>query len=149
MKNYILLFLIVIFFIICTPFKVICSENGSHLLIDAAAEGNIREMDKLIERGIKVDSPEEEVGMTALMAAALFDKTQSIVFLLNKGANIHARSKVGQTALMYAARIGSSKTIQILLDNKSDIHVRDYDFGITPLMMASIYNNVNAIKTYR
>lgn len=58
MKNYILLFLIVIFFIICTPFKVICSENGSHLLIDAAAEGNIREMDKLIERGIKVDSPE-------------------------------------------------------------------------------------------
>ena len=87
----------------------------------------------LIHNGADINSA---VGTGA--APIHFASRLSIVVLtavLQKGANVHAKTNKGNTALHYAIDAGLYDNIKLLLENGSDPNVRNEE-GETPLLLA-------------
>ena len=70
-----------------------------------------------------------------LLTAARMGQTETIVLLLDRGANIEAENDIGWTALMLAALNGNTETVRLLLDKGADIEAKD-NKGRTALMLA-------------
>ena len=59
-------------------------------------------------------------------------KYRKIKYLLDRGADVNARTRDGQTPMHFASRFADLKTMEILLASGANAKARD-DFGITPL----------------
>ncbi|MDD7886656.1 ankyrin repeat domain-containing protein [Flavivirga sp. 57AJ16] len=76
------------------------------------AKGDLETVKKLIDRGADVN--EMSNGMTPIMYAAKFNRTEILKLLIAKGANIEARSAKKMTALKYAELHGAKEAAAIL-----------------------------------
>ena len=81
-------------------------------------------------------------GESPLMMAALKGHTELASRMLKKGADVN---KTGWTPLHYAATSGQLALISLLLENHAYIDAESPN-GTTPLMMASMYGTVEAVK---
>jgi ankyrin repeat protein len=63
----------------------------------------------LLEHGADVNGSGHQ-GRTALMTAAMFDRTEIVALLLAHGADVHARDAQGLTALSAAQIMGARDT---------------------------------------
>jgi ankyrin repeat protein len=70
------------------------------------------------------------------MAAAEQGSLAIVQSLLDKGANVDAKSNNGVTALIAAAAKRYPRTVQSLLDNGADVDTKD-KYGRTALMVAA------------
>eukprot|EP00731_Ephydatia_muelleri_P014725 Em0008g445a len=75
-------------------------------------------------------------GQTALHISSKNGHTDTMVALLERGADIYARDKDGQTALHISSKNGHTDTVVALLERGADINARDKD-GQTALHMSS------------
>jgi ankyrin repeat protein len=91
--------------------EVKSSETASPLSI-AICKGDVNIVKKFIEYGADVN--EKSNGMTPLMVAARYNKTEIIKLLLSKGAVLSAKDKNGFTALKYAALSNAHEAIELL-----------------------------------
>ena len=64
------------------------------------AKGDFETVKKLIDLGADIDQKSE--GMTPLMYAAKYNRTDILTLLINHGANLKLKSDKGMTALKYA-----------------------------------------------
>ncbi len=80
-----------------------------------------------------------------LLNAAFNGDTAKIQDLLDKGANIEARSRDGSTALIAAAGNGKAEAVKLLLDKCASIEARDND-GETALFSAARYAKPEVVK---
>ena len=64
-------------------------------------------------------------GYTPLHTAVRAENDKAVVTLLQRGADMEAKSKNGETALLYAVRKGSRSIVNLLLEKKADVHARD------------------------
>ncbi len=59
------------------------------------------------------------------MHAAWFEHMDVMGILIDKGADVNARSKNGATALILAADKGNAEIVKFLIDRGADINAKD------------------------
>jgi len=82
-------------------------------------KGDLETVKKLIDLGSDVN--EKWNGLTPVMYAAKFNRTEILKLLILKGANLTAKSAKGHTAIDYAELSNAQEAINIIeteLDNK-------------------------------
>lgn len=82
----------------------------SEQMIEAAEEGDIKEMRELIERGADVNAIDEQEGITALIAATAGGQVAAVQFLIQAKAAVNSGDKANNaTPLMWAATLRPDK----------------------------------------
>ena len=76
---------------------------------------------------------------THLHTAARMNDSNSALWLIANGANVHAKDEVGVTPLRLAAQENATETAALLLKNGADVHAKNKD-GDTPLHYAALKN---------
>ncbi|WP_225772558.1 ankyrin repeat domain-containing protein [Pseudomonas sp. Marseille-Q5115] len=79
-------------------------------LAGAAFKGNLDMAQLLVSHGALVNGAAAD-GRTALMMAAMFNRTAFVTYLLEQGADLHARDIAGVDALGAARAMGAQETI--------------------------------------
>ncbi len=91
----------------------------------AAGTGNLEAIKEHLSAGTDVDAKEPTGGSTPLLIAALVGQTDAAELLIEKGANINARSNDGGTALHAAAFFCRTKTVKLLLSKDADLNAKN------------------------
>ena len=107
------------------------NENGWLPLHSAAAGDHTNVVQFLLQNGGQVLSTTDQ-GTTVLHLAT---HSELVKFLVEKGADIHARDNCRKTPLHVAAEKGQTETINYLLNQGADVNSRDTD-GLLALYYA-------------
>lgn len=129
------------------------AEDQTALMV-VARTGNVEAAKLLLRHGAKINATEKWGGQSALMWAAAQSQPAMVQLLIEKGADVNARSAVrdwqrrvtaegrpknmnhgGFTPLLYASREGCIDCVRYLLKGHADINLPDPD-GLTPLVLA-------------
>ena len=120
-------------------------------IVEAAMEGNLEKIKRLVEGGSGKSKPADivnsfDAGFTALHLAACCGHIEVVDYLLGHGARINQPEAWGHrnTALHMACTEGHVGVVQLLLDRGADPSIRD-SHGMTPLMVASADERVKVI----
>ena len=97
------------------------NHAGETALMLAALKGNLALVRRFVERGAAIN----QTGWSALHYAASGPDPQVAAWLLERGAELDARSPNGTTPLMMAARYGPEQTAELLLAKNADTNVRN------------------------
>lgn len=103
-------------------------------------------VDKLVQRGMSLDSPLNSQGDTTLMLSKSPDVTKE---LLQRGANPNVTNKDGYTPLMVAVRDKRLDIAQVLIDAKADLDIRNTLYHSTALVLALGSENAEAVQLLR
>lgn len=134
--------------------KQAISKRDLRELMSAAAAGNVRRVDALLDKGIDVnvtylrdESPWS--GKTALMVAAEHGQSEVIQALVRRKANVNLKHYADLTALMLAAGGGYPEAVRLLLVAGADPNAVGFyvHYGnFTPLMFAIRSKSENRLK---
>ncbi len=119
--------------------------------VDLCENGTVENVRRAIRNGANVNARNDrygtdKYGWTALMAAARNPNPEVVKVLLEKKANIYARStRGGMTALMVAARNPNPEVVKVLLADGAYANAKDDD-GWTALLYAANGNNPEVMK---
>ena len=102
----------------------------------AARTGNEEAVKALLLQGADVNAKETRQGQTALMWAVSENHLQTVLLLIEHGADIPARSRSGFTPLLFASRQGHLELARSLLAAGANVNEATSD-AMTPLLMAS------------
>ena len=103
------------------PTRVVHSHQpSSEDLIEAAREGDLHSVRRLIARRVDVNSVDPQ-GRTPLMLAAAAGEAGVAALLIEAGAKLNVKSKNGETALMNAAKRGDSETVALLIEHDASV----------------------------
>lgn len=111
-------------------------------LIEAAREGDLHSVRRLIAQRVDVNSVDSQ-GRTPLMLAAGGGEAGVAALLIDAGAKLNETSAAGETALMSAAMKGDAETVALLIEHKANVITKDGQ-GATAQDFA-IRNNHDAI----
>ena len=89
--------------------------TGETPLMTCARAGSVGAVTALLDHGAEVDGKERSQDQTALMWAVSERHAEVARTLIDRGADVHARSKRGFTPLLFAARQGSLASARLLL----------------------------------
>jgi ankyrin repeat protein len=119
------------------------NDEGDTPLMAAALYADSAVLEILIRAGANVNAT-NEAGANALLRAATFaDKAR---LLVEKGADVDARSQLGNTALILAARKpGNAHTIRLLLERGAEINAANL-FGGTALLAAAAAGDIESVR---
>ena len=122
----------------------------------AAAAGDNKATARFLEQGADIDGvqPNVETGPTPLILAVVYDRRETVVFLLEEGAKVNARSRDGGGALHAAAFFGRADIAKLLLAKGADPEMRDHngqrpvdvlaiDMGLTTFFASMIQLELN------
>ena len=87
-------------------------------LMMASSEGNMRDVNKLLQLGFDVDETDSE-GRTALMYASYTGQSDVVTSLIENGAGVLTSDVTGKTALMWASWSGQISACRQLLGSAS------------------------------
>ena len=119
----------------------VLNNAGESALMMAALKSHVDVARTLIERGAAINKD----GWTPLHYAATGGNADIITMLLDKGAQIDARSPNGTTPLMMAARYGSTQAVELLLQKGAN-HQLANEQKLTALDFARQGARPDAIK---
>jgi len=141
--------------------KIVCRSPLSRLLIvscvslalpahagpvaDAAQNGDISELRRLIQQQAPVDEPQID-GSTALHWAVQADDVAMTRLLLEAGADTGVRNRVGAPPILPAAVNGNAEILGMLLEAGADPNMTVSVTGDTPLMLAARTGNIDAVE---
>lgn len=109
--------------------------TGCTTLHTAAAKGNIDAIHRLSGEGNDMNAINEE-GITPLIRAVNLNQKQSVIALLEDGADINAAdTTAGNTPLHHAIVQGSTQLIRLLLERNAQLSIPNKE-GKTPLDLA-------------
>lgn len=116
----------------------------------AAATGRVKVIDVLLAHGAHIDEPKRrailsyngspdrsdwQAGWTPLLFAVDLSQEAAAARLLDRGANINARTEDGTTALLMAVTGSKTSIIHLLVKRGADVHLAARGF-ITPIIAA-------------
>jgi ankyrin repeat protein len=101
----------------------------------AAREGDVAEVERILELNPRLLNAKSGIGMTPLVWASVEGQVGVVRCLLDKGAAINDRSS-GATALWYACDSNHARVVRLLLDRGADATMTR-DASGTPLVAAS------------
>ena len=114
------------------------TKSESNALCDAVRSGDLQTVKEQLENGVDINAGDSEFGVTALSWAALLDDTKIAKFLIEKGADVNAKSRDGSTPLHSAAFLGHAEIAALLIQKGADVNPKNYR-NETPLD-ASVVN---------
>ncbi|XP_033826815.2 cyclin-dependent kinase 4 inhibitor D [Periophthalmus magnuspinnatus] len=113
---------------------VLRQMDAGKCLTAAAATGNTREVQRMMEEGRVHPDTTNEYGRTALQVMMMGNpKVASL--LLQKGANPNVQDKYGISPAHDAARTGFVDTLQVLVEHGASVNVADKN-GALPIHIA-------------
>ena len=120
-------------------------ELPARELAIASATGDVRNIRKIVEGGVDVDSIGQD-GQTPLVLAVKFNQPDSVVALLDLGANPdHRVGSNRDSPVMSAANLGDSAILKILLDRGANP-----DFGAAwggaPIVSQAEHGDLEAVQ---
>jgi hypothetical protein len=122
-------------------FCVSCTPHPDDSLGQAAVNGNLTELNRLLTR-----NPSLSDRQNALMWAARFGQPESIELLVKAGADPNARSGVNDwTVLMHAIHKEQPHAVLALLNNGANPNLAG-GHGDTPLIMAAGYGYTGIVR---
>ena len=112
---------------------------------DAAAAGDLHKVKALLEAEPTLLESKDERGNTPLITACDGKQWAVANFLIDKGANIHARDNPGATPLFFAAR--DFDLSQRLVSIGADVNARAFvDYSYSALHIAAGNGNLKVAK---
>jgi uncharacterized protein len=118
--------------------------SGDELIYEAM-QGNLVGIRQLLANGGDVNFA-NQCGVTALMMACQWNRTEVVRFLLDKGADVHPRdAQSGFNALMYSCLSGNSHLVRLVLAEQPMVDATDAA-GRTALMMAAILGRSEVVR---
>lgn len=90
------------------------SKGVSALHLAAISSDNLAAAELLLKNGANVNIVDTEFGNTPIFAAAAFNQTEMVKFLISKGAKLNAKNKAGETPLKYAELGKASESAEAL-----------------------------------
>jgi len=114
-------------------------------LRDAAARGDVGEMERLIAAGANPNAFEGTGSNTPLQLAAVSGHAAAIAALLKAGAHVEGAHSNGWTPLMYAADLGHTAAMGALIAAGADVQYARND-GDTALHSASMWGHLDAAR---
>jgi hypothetical protein len=116
---------------------------------EAARDGNMKKVEKLIKDHPELVSSRDKYGMTPLHWAAQEDHKDVAELLLANNADVNARDNIaGWTPLHVGALEGRKDVVELLLANKADISAKN-NKGETPLHIAVANDRKNVAELLR
>lgn len=125
-----------------TPLQLTPDEEA---LLGASFQGNQGEVERLVSKGVAVDTVDSEQH-TPLMFAAFNGHTEVVEFLLERGAELGAKDANGRTALMYASSGPFAETVSFLLDQGAEVNLQGTSEGFTALMTAAAEGQLEVVR---
>jgi ankyrin repeat protein len=113
------------------------------LLIEASQSANWDEIELLLSKGAKIDTPGCKT--TPLIEAIKKNDGDLTRFLLKKGANVNVQGLV-TTPLLEAIYNNDHELVELLLANGADVNYSD-ECGQTPLILASRRGNLAIVRS--
>jgi hypothetical protein len=107
--------------------------------------GRGKQVLQFINDGLGQYNAVDRGGVTLLSTAAEAGDGDTVIGLLELGAQVERVDRVNRTPLMYAARSKNAETIQLLLDAGADIQARDR-LGNTPLSWAAGFGIADGVQ---
>lgn len=114
------------------------NRNGEQALPLAAWGGHLDAVEWLLDHGATLNG--SGPGWSALHYAVFNGQDKLARFLIERGAQINARSPNGSTPLMMAAREGRDELARLLIDAGADPKAKS-DWGDTALILAMRYDH--------
>src|SRR5258705_120185 len=109
------------------------SATAEETFLDAAGEGKLDLVRKMLQENPALLSARDEGQATALHLAVAKSKIDSVKFLLEKKAAVNAKDQQGETPLLLAITADEDLELaRLLLAAKADANIGDAD-GNTPL----------------
>ncbi len=115
---------------------VISAGGWGSTIWGAARDGDVRGLARHLRRGQSVNMKSEDDGRSLLGLAAAAGQVDACKFLLDKGAEVSAKSADGNTPLHAAAFFGRVKVVELLIEAGAEIDAKA-DGGDTPLDAAA------------
>ncbi len=110
-------------------------KAGPEELIDAAAEGNLGRIKRLLNKGANVNHRDSR-GCTAVLRAAGAGHPTIVTSLIAAGADINLPANNGTTPLGAAVMGNHREIVRLLVERGANVD-QAQQFGITPLMLAA------------
>jgi ankyrin repeat protein len=147
------LFLAIIVFISCgrSPEKARVElakmniEFSEKSFFDKVLNNDIVAVKLLLDAGINVNAKDNYYGSTALIKAISKGNSEIAKLLIEKKANVNARSNYGWTALMEAVDKGDLEMAKLLIDKKADVNAKDR-YGRTAMAIAKARNRQDIVS---
>lgn len=136
-------------------------DHGDTPLMQAAYDGNLETVKRLIEKGTDVNQ-RDRLGVSALWMSAgatpMFDATRAdrasldrhinhlirqtevLRYLIAHGADVNTRTNNGGTALLAAVSNSNVESVEALLEHGANVNAARND-GDTPLLRATAYGS--------
>lgn len=112
---------------------------------DAAANGDIGAVSRMLERGHSLLESRNALGKTPLFYAVTYGQPEVVAFLLERGAAVNAADKTGMTPLHAAATLSRTDEAQLLLRHGAALEARDV-FGDTPFHLAAVFGQPDMLR---
>lgn len=119
---------------------------------EAARKGDLKKVAELIENkpdlvNARITSTEEgmEYKKTPLHLAVEFGHNDIVKLLLDKKADVNAKTAFGFTPLHFAAMKGRKEVADMLISKKCKLDIKN-TFGITPIFMAASLGHVDVLE---
>jgi ankyrin repeat protein len=93
------------------------------------------QVETVLRNGTNVDVKDRRGGATPLMNASAFGSIETMKLLIDKGADVNARSAAGATALMWAAT--DLAKVRLLIERGADVNAAS-ESGRTALLIAAM-----------
>ena len=114
-------------------------------LIQSSYDGELAHVEVLIMKGAAVNSQDQKK-RTSLILAASNGHLAVVEFLVSKGAEVNLKDSDSKTALMYASKRSFNDVAAFLLKNDAEVNVQSKKKGMTALMLAAGWDNVDLVR---
>ena len=120
----------------------------AELVGNAVVLGNKEEVKKFLAEGINLNQAVNEDGSTALQVAAVFDRTEIALLLIENGADIEVKKNDGATALHVASFFGRVELVKALLEKGADKTVKTNDGASALESVSSSFEEVRPVYEF-
>ena len=115
--------------------RLLLAAGAEHNALSAAAMGDVKALDRLLEADAGEVGAKSERGEMPLHWAAAAGTIETARLLLDRGANVDGRDRLGRTPLRTAIQAGRADMVRFLVEQGADVTAADRD-GFSPLQVA-------------